>query len=90
MTQHTAGAMRAAERINLCLRPCTPKEAIDVEKIYAGIIAEETHDADMLDFIEKVAQIESDIIDEMSNYDVLEFLDGLKNEAFALIKKVRG
>ena len=76
---HSPGAVRAAEKITAEMKQ--PKVLVDW---LLNIIYEETHLPELIAFIEKVAAWDFDI----------DFINGsieqAQNEAFALIKKVRG
>ena len=79
---HSAGAVRAAQRL-LChaFNMAVLKEIIPIERI-AEIIDEETYTSDMQAFIYKVAEWDFD--------NHRNTISQAQTEATALIKKVRG
>jgi len=77
--KHTAEAIRAAEIISdyLCIDGCNNN--------IVAIIEDETHAAEMLAFIEKVAAFDFE-----GNKNLYDKVIQAQSEAFELIKKVRG
>ncbi len=76
---HSAGAIRAAEKIRASLY------WNDIPRAFESIIDAETHAAEMQAFIEKVAAWE---FDETHAAEMLAFIGNVQREAFALLQKV--